>query len=71
MASFPVLFLGLSSSPASASCLGSAQGMMPSQKNLTGSYRNALKPWKRKIETDETDKTCAQFERQTPNLCPV
>ena len=47
-------------------------GTMPSQKNLTGSYRNALKPWKRKIETDERQlvpsfkgkhPTCAQFEK--------
>ena len=47
-------------------------GTMPSQKNLTDSYRNALKPWKRKIESDERQlvpsfkgkhPTCAQFEK--------
>ena len=47
-------------------------GTMPSQKNLTGSYRNGLKPWKRKIKTDERQlvpsfkgkhPTCAQFEK--------
>jgi hypothetical protein len=71
MASFPVPIPNNLLRRGSWTVLGTAQGMMPSQKNLTGSYRNALKPWKRKIETDETDKTCAQFERQTPNLCPV
>ena len=47
-------------------------GTMPSQKNLTGSYRNGLKPWKRKIKTYERQlvpsfkgkhPTCAQFEK--------